>query len=193
MAKLKNQITMAVRVQVALIALVGACAAAFYLGWYRPTNQKLADLADQTTLARRNLDLALAQARKVPIVRYAVAELQNKLKYSKRLPAQPDLGEFINQITAISRQTKVRKLDYSFPGADLRNDNQDFNALPVELKIDGDFLSVFAFLKETENMPRLTRISSITIQGETPDPDNADSQTGDVQVDITMDLYFSEG
>jgi hypothetical protein len=72
---------------------------------------------------------------------------------------------------------------------DIKGDPQRFEQFTqqqVSLKFEGDFLNVFSFLRRAEDMQRLTRVSSIIIHG-------ADLKAGVVQVEMNMDLYYSEG
>ena len=61
----------------------------------------------------------------------------------------------------MSRRTNLQRLEYSLSGAPQQG--QHFMVQPVTLKFQGDFLSVFSFIKQAEDMQRLTRISSIAI------------------------------
>ncbi len=60
-----------------------------------------------------------------------------------------------------------------------------YSEIPITMNFEGDFSSVFGFLREMEAMPRLTRVKSLNIR--TKDP-----KLGIVDVNLAMNIYFSE-
>jgi len=58
---------------------------------------------------------------------------------------------------------------------------------PIAPKFEGDFASVFAFLRRAEAMQRLTHVKGLKVHS----TDNGKS--GQVQVELSMNIYFSEG
>jgi Tfp pilus assembly protein PilO len=163
-----------------LLALIGL----FFFGGYHPQISRMRELSFQIAGARRDLGMSSARAQGLPIVEADIAHLRSELAGFKRLPSSLDLGEFVTEITGLSRRANLQRLEYSLSGAPLPGDH--YTVQPVTLKFEGDFLSVFTFLKQAEDMERLTRISNIAIH-------DADLTSGTVQVDVSMDLYFSEG
>ena len=63
-----------------------------------------------------------------------------------------------------------------------------FAEQPVSLKFEGDFLSVFSFLRQTEEMQRLTRVRELRLRS-----DDRAARPGQVEVELSMNIYFSEG
>ena len=57
--------------------------------------------------------------------------------------------------------------------------------LPIKLQFEGDFTNVYAFLRNVEEMPRMTRVRGMQIKAR-------DRETsGHVQVQLAMNIYFA--
>ena len=69
----------------------------------------------------------------------------------------------------------------------MRNGEQ-FAEWPISLKFEGDFMNVFSFLRKTEEMQRLTRLRGLRLKGL-----DHGGKAGQVQVELSMNIYFSEG
>jgi Tfp pilus assembly protein PilO len=184
MSSLKSQIQLCRRTQVAILGAVLGLTGLFYFGGYHPQIAKMRELSFQIASARRDLGMSSARAQGLPIVVADIAHLRGQLADFKRLPTSLDLGEFVTEITELSRRANLQRLEYSLSGAP--QPGEHYTVQPVTLKFEGDFLSVFTFLKQAEDMQRLTRISGIAIH-------DSDLTSGNVQDDVSMNLYFSEG
>jgi Tfp pilus assembly protein PilO len=184
MPPLKSQIDWCNRMQLSLLGGVLVVAALFYVGGYRPQNALLARLQDEIAASRRDLCANTAQAQGLPAVAADIMRLRSQLADFKKLPANLELGEFVTEITQLSRRANLRKLEYSLSGAP--RPAKQYAEQTMTLKFDGDFRDVFTFLRQAEDMQRLTRVSSISIH-------DVDLLSGSVQVDLSMNLYFSQG
>jgi Tfp pilus assembly protein PilO len=152
---------------------------------YRPSSERLDGLRRQAEEQRHRLNDNLSQVRILPDVMLTVDRMQNRLeRFDKKLPRQPELGPFINDITEVSHQASLRKVTVE-PGVPARTDL--YTEWPISLKFEGDFVSVFAFLRRAEAMQRLTHVKGLKVRS----TDNGKS--GQVQVELSMNIYFSEG
>jgi type IV pilus assembly protein PilO len=152
---------------------------------YRPNNAKLTSMQQQIADKRRDLTSNRTRVQILPDVMLAVNEMRNRLeRFDKKLPKAPELGPFINDITEVSHETALRKWTVE-PGVPARTDA--YAEWPITLKFDGDFNGVFSFLRQAEQMQRLTRVKGLKLK-------SADSgKSGQVQVELSMNIYFSEG
>jgi Tfp pilus assembly protein PilO len=160
--------------------------ALFYALVYRPNSQRLASLDDQIAVKQRDLTSNKSRVQVLPEVMVAVSKMQDRLAdFDKKLPRQHDLGPFINDITELSDQSGVKHKWAVEPGMPARNDGYD--EWPIALKFEGDFLSACSFLRRSEAMQRLTRIKSLKMR-------SIDyGKSGRVQVELSMNIYFTEG
>jgi Tfp pilus assembly protein PilO len=176
--------------------LLGLClvllAAAFFVFGYRPCTVRQSELHQQLDSKRRDLLNNTARVRILPDVERAVTELEVRVdNYDKQLPRQQDLGQFIRDIHGVVRDADLRRVTVQ-PGVPHRSElagNTVVSELPIALRFEGDFLSVFNFLRKTEEMQRLTRVRDLKLKN----ADRQGSKPGQVEVELSMNIYFSEG
>ena len=181
---LEHQHGRCTQAQWVLGAVLALTVGAFFLFGYRPAEVQQRKLRDAIETQRRDLVSRQSRAANLPAVTLEVDKLRARLdRFDKKLPRQPDLGEFIKQITQVSQQAELRKLSVQ-PGMPKRT--ALYAEMPITLKFEGDFLSAESFIRQAEDMQRLTRVKNLTIR-------NRDSRTGQVDVSLTMSIYFLEG
>jgi type IV pilus assembly protein PilO len=173
------------RAQWGLGVTLAVLAMGFYTFVFRPNNQRLDDLRTQIQSKQRDLNSNKTRVQILPDVMRAVTDMTVRLEsFNKQMPKQPDLGPFINDITELSHQASLRKV-FVEPGMPQRSEL--YAEWPIALKFEGDFLSAFTFLRRAEEMQRLTRVRTLKVQS------TDGGKTGQVQVELSMNIYFSEG
>lgn len=162
-----------------LVALGG-----FYFLVYRPAQVRLLSLNREIQSKQQTLDANRNRASNLPVVQMEVSRLEAKLHhFDKQLPPRHQIDQFMRDITQVSQESSLRK--YSVvPLVPKRSEL--FNELPIKLNFEGDFLGVCRFLDKTEGMTRLTRVRSLNLKSK-------NSATGEVEVQLSMNIYFSEG
>jgi Tfp pilus assembly protein PilO len=166
----------------AVLLLLGS--GVFYGLVYRPIQYRLTQLQDERESQEAELLASEARARNLPAVMHEVKQLRMTLeRFNKQLPRQDDLAQFIDEITRISQQTALRDVQFKHGGS---RQSEFFRELPVTFGFSGEFSSVFSFLRQAEDMQRLTRVRNIKIE-------NRDARTGQVNVQLSMSIYFMEG
>jgi Tfp pilus assembly protein PilO len=159
---------------------------AFYVLAYRPSTHRLETLNLQVQTKRQNLSGNRSRVQVLPEVLLAVAGTQDRLaSFNKKVPRQPDIGPFITDITEIRHQAGLPNKWTIEPGVPIRGDL--YREWPIALKFEGNFQSVFSFLRQAEEMQRLTRIKTLKLHS------TDGGKTGQVQVELSMNIYFSEG
>jgi Tfp pilus assembly protein PilO len=86
-------------------------------------------------------------------------------------------------VTQISRRLDLREWKYQ-PSAPKAGDS--YYELPIQMHFEGDFVNSASFLRQVEELQRLTRVKKLTVKG-------TDRKRGTVEVDVAMNIYFSEG
>jgi Tfp pilus assembly protein PilO len=184
MPSLKTQIHWFTRIQQALVGAVLVTGIVFYSLVYRPETGRLQTLTSRISERESELSTAESQARVAEAVQADINRLQEKLADFKKLPANPgDLGQFQIDMAQLARRDNLNGWSVSWPGTPKRD--EQYYELPISLKFAGDFTDVFSFLRQMEDLSRLTRVKSLTIRG--------DDAAGQVQVELMMNLYYSEG
>jgi type IV pilus assembly protein PilO len=185
MRTLRTQAEWCARAQLILAVTLIVLLVSFIAFIYRPNSAKLSGMQEAIAEQRRDLASNRTKVQILPDVMLAVSETRNRLeRFDKKLPKAPELGPFINDITEVSHQTALRKWTVE-PGVPARTDL--YAEWPISLKFEGDFNGVFAFLRQAEQMQRLTRVKGLKLR-------SSDSgKSGQVQVELSMNIYFSEG
>jgi len=187
MKSLHNQLEWCNKVQWLLGLALTLLLAGFVLFGYRPTSRRLADLQMQIDNKRRDLTSNLARVKILPDVIATVTDLRTKLeKFDKQLPKQQEIPQFLKDIDAMVRNASLRGV--AVEPALLPLHSELYSEIPVSMKFKGDFLSVFSFLRQTEEMQRLTRVKDLKLKS-----DDRSSKPGQVEVELSMNIYFSEG
>jgi Tfp pilus assembly protein PilO len=155
----------------------------FVLFGYRPKTSRLVELDRQIDEKRRELRDNQTKTTIRPYVEQQVNEAKRRTAmFDKQLPRQDDWGQFLNDITLLRDQAGLRDC-YIVPTGAKPNDL--FVEFPIQVKFEGDFLSVFAFLRQMEQMQRLTRVRDLTIKSKQPG-------SGVVEVQLSMNIYYTE-
>ena len=183
MRTLQTQIGWYARAQWVLGVSMVALSAGFYLFGYHPSTQRLADARSQIAMKQRELMDNQTRTTIRPFVEQQVNESRRKLaRFDKQLPKQVEWGQFLNDITLLRDQAGLRDC-YIVPTGAKPNDL--FVEFPIQVKFQGDFLNVFSFLRQMEQMQRLTRVRDLTVRAKDP-------TTGLVDVSLSMNIYYTE-
>jgi len=183
MQTLQNQTGTYKTMQIGMAVLALLMAGVFYFGAIRPTEQQRGVVASMTSSLKSDLAIGQIRAQNLPAVKAEVDLLRSRLeRFDKKLPKKPDMDQFMREITRVSEEAALKKVTVQ-PGSPRRSEL--FSEMPIALNFTGDFNSVVSFLKQTEEMQRLTRVRSLAIK--TKDP-----QQGSVEVDVSMSIYFAD-
>jgi Tfp pilus assembly protein PilO len=157
---------------------------AFYLVEYRPVTSHLRDVRQEIAAGRRVLSANLSRTQTLPIIHAEVQSLRRRLEhFDRKLPRSQDLGPFLEDVARLRENNALRSFSL------VRSDPQRsdlFWQIPVKMEFEGDFMSAFSFLRQTEEMQRITRLRSMSIKAK-------DSTQGTVQVKVEKSIYYSEG
>jgi Tfp pilus assembly protein PilO len=183
MKSVQSQIAWCARAQWTMTVVMVTLIAAFFLFGFLPGNRRQRELRDLIADKARELDANQARANNLLTLAKEVERLQLRLeRQNKKLPKTAELGEFIGNLTPARQQFQIKKFVHQV-GAIRRTDL--FGEIPITMTFEGDFLNVFAFLRQLEEMQRLTRVKSLTVRCKDP-------RTGQVDVSMAMNIYFSE-
>lgn len=184
MGSLQSQIGWCTRLQWILGLGLVVAAGAFYLAGYRPMNNRLETLRLQMQSKQRELAANQNRARNLPILAAQVREMQGRVEmYDRQFPKNPQLGEFLRDLSQISQQLSLGEWKYQH-GMPKRNEG--YSEMPIGMNFQGDYLNVASFLRQVEDLQRKTRIKKLNIK-------SRNEKTGTVDVELTMNIYYSEG
>jgi len=181
---LKSQMRLYMRAQwwmaMGLLTLIGlVCLLAI-----RPATSRLETIGAHVARQQNELQSARAQLAALPTVEKETEELRLRVEsFDKKLPKHEDLPQLIGDVTQMSRAAELSKLAWR-PEATVRRSDQ-FTELPLDFTFQGDFLHVIGFLSDVQKIQRLTRLRKLDVQAK-------DGTDGQVDVQLTMNIYFSE-
>lgn len=183
MSKLRDRDMWYARVQWALAGGMALLMLGFYVLGYRPAVHRQDSLELQISQKQHELEVNQSEARDLPAVAREVELLRYRLeRFGRKLPKQQELGGFVSSIEQLGQQAQLRGLDI-FP--EMQRRNALYTELPIQLRFEGDFMSVCTFLRQAEEMQRLTRVQQLSMR-------TKDSSAGQVEVRLLLTIY-SEG
>jgi Tfp pilus assembly protein PilO len=183
MKTLRNQSGRYGTIQWAMGLLALVLLALFFFATILPANKRRAVAMEATRMQRAQLAANQKEATQLSTVKEEVKQLKGRLTgLDKKLPKRPDTDQFGREITQVSEACALKKVNMQV-GVPRRTEL--FSEMPIGLNFNGDFTSVMAFLRQTEELQRLTRVRSLNIK--TKDP-----AKGQVEVDVAMNIYFAD-
>ncbi|HUB24468.1 MAG TPA: type 4a pilus biogenesis protein PilO [Tepidisphaeraceae bacterium] len=180
--RLYHQMNQCAKAQLAMSGALVLGLAFFFFGVYRPQSQRLEDV--EREVAQRHLELAndRTKTNRLPKVANELAELKARLANFKQLPPEPELGQFIHNIDSLSRKAGLPEPTV-VPGETVTDEL--YSEQPIQLSFHGDFLSVFNFIHQVEDMERLTRVRDVTMH-------SIDGSPGVVDATVSVTIYYAE-
>jgi Tfp pilus assembly protein PilO len=184
MRTLKNQIMWSGRLQWGMSIGLAVAVTVFFFGGYGPAKKRLDSLRVQLESKQRDLEQNQNRARNLPLLQFEVGVLERQVRdYDRQFPRQADPGGFIREITLVVQQLTLKDWKYT-PQSPRKGDA--YFELPILMSFQGDFMNAAAFLREIEHLQRLTRVRRLAIKYK-------DAKSGLVEVEIGLNIYFSEG
>lgn len=108
-----------------------------------------------------------------------------------RLPRRQDVEGILEQIWQMARRQDltVRSVKTSTPGS-----SGVYMEQPLEVDMSGPFEGFYRFLLELERLPRITRVSDLTLQeaGRSLTASSEDAPSGSVSARFVLRIYFAD-
>lgn len=182
MRSLRSSLESSRRLSAAVLTLSLAGVLCFYLFGFRPTQATQARLKVETEQRQRDLQAARAKAGDLPRIAAEVARLRARLARSKRLLDPTDLPLAHREIMQTGQRSGLEKFRYE---PDQEKPGELYRELPIQISFVGDFAGAFAFLRECESMPRLSRVRRLVLKSN-------DWSGGRVEAELALMVYLSE-
>ncbi len=167
--------------QIVIILTAVLVAGGFVLFSYMPLqkkNQSVKQLKNEQMLA---IARGRADGSQMSIVQEQLLSLQTELEnYQTSIPAQRELGPFVQQIAELMNQTNLKEQQIT-PGQEIQKD--ELSCIPVRIQCKGRLSEVFNFSRQLQNLGRHIRI-------ETAKFENDDRYSGIVNMDTEIVIYY---
>ena len=110
-----------------------------------------------------------------------IAELKEAIKYLEgKLPAEKEMDVILTQV---ENMVKANALEKKMVKPLKIDRSANYNELPIEMTLSGDFNGFYAFLQQLEKMPRITRLTNMALTKIT-------DREGAMQAKITLSIFF---
>jgi Tfp pilus assembly protein PilO len=148
---------------------------------FSKANQKKTALLDEIhakQLALGNLQQATAG---IDDLNHKVDELQKAITFfESKLPQEKEVDKILKEVwqmaEANSLQTKTIKTLRSERGP-------NYSEQPIQMSLAGDFNGFYSFLLQLEKLPRITRVTQMTLQ-------KINDRDGEMQAQVTLSIFF---
>jgi Tfp pilus assembly protein PilO len=140
--------------------------------------------AELVTAQQQESELTLHLAQLKAAAADAPKDRRRMAKLQAQVPPTADLSSLIRLINSSANQANVDFIALA-PGTPTVNPNGLVSTIPIQMTVDGRFFAVDQFLFRLENLPRASRIVSITM---VPGPDGAPQ----VSVGVTVEFYTTD-
>lgn len=151
---------------------------------YVPQGRKIDKLRTQITTQSRHLAEESKKVAIVPDLQRQVNTMKSRYRnFDSRLPRRQELGGFLREISGHLANEKLSN-QLIEPGKPCREEL--FHTLPIIMKFKGSYLALGAFLKQINQMERLTRVQKLSIrQGQ-------DKKDELLEIELQLNIYFTE-
>lgn len=175
------------------IVLIGALALVvvlivWLLAFFEPESHKLSSLDSQKASLQQDVLLDNAHLQRVRAESHHVGQIQaidSKLK--GYVPANEDLYTYIQTLSKAGNQTGVTITSLQ-PSALQAASGTSYMAIPITADIRGTYDHLVAFLKAIYDLPRLTDVNSVTIDGGGPGTNRAT----DLSATLNLAIFTSQ-
>lgn len=189
-AKLRNQAARDATRQKQLGGVALVAAVAFLVLIYIPSASALSALRQRIGSDARQLQVDQERSSLLPQLRATADLLEGQLSQIKPIAESSMLHDFSRRASDMSLQMQLRDLDYSPYEASLQG---SVATLPVRLTLSGNFIDVYEFVRQCEQMPHLVRVQDLAIR-QRPGEGGAEFLVpGDVDLEMTLVLYQQTG
>ena len=182
MIPLNTQMSWITTLQKSLAATVCVGVALFFVWPYRMSRAEMARIERHITDVDAELVRNEEAARDLPAIEREVQRLREQISRGRRLPDHQELPQFIRDITKLSQADRLDQFRYQ---PDVQRKQLLCAELPVTLTFEGKFADVATFLREAEQMSRLTRTRKLQLKAK-------DGKDGGVTAQLSMNIYFMD-
>ncbi|MCH2136030.1 MAG: type 4a pilus biogenesis protein PilO [Phycisphaerales bacterium] len=178
--------------QITFFCVLGAIPLAAWFFIFSPRGEDIESAMADIASRQARLDTLAEVMAKVPHLEAALEEGERLVNsVEARLPKRQDVEGILERIwqTAASHDLNVRSVKTTSPeSAGL------YMEQPLDVEMSGSFEGFYRFLLELERMPRLTRVSDLTLKEATRSvsASSSDAPAGSVSARFTLRICFAD-
>jgi Tfp pilus assembly protein PilO len=169
------------RQQIAICAAAAAIICGFVLLRYMPLRKGMNSLRQARAAEMLAISKASAESQQMPAIREQLQQLRAEMKnYERQVPAQRELGEFLQKITNLMNEHNLRgqviQIDEEIKAGEL-------SCIPVSMQCKGRLSQIFEFYRCVQGLDRLVRIERVKLV-------NDDDFSGEVIMQTNAVIYY---
>ncbi len=169
------------RKQMVIFVAAGAAAVAFMLFRYLPLRQRLKVVEQAKAAQALVISRASMEKEQMPVLIERLLTLQQVVgNYQARIPAETDLGVFLQQIADLMSRHNLRE-QVIVPHKEIAV--KELKCIPVDMQCKGKLAQVFEFYKRMQKLDRLVRIESVKLL-------NDKDFSGEVSMQSKVVIYY---
>ncbi len=143
------------------VALVGLIVAGFYLGSYKPRQERMARLKTDLVRLESRMRTLRSKAAQLDKFKEELAESERSLKLAMQaLPDKKEIPSLLSNISQSGHDAGLEFLLFEPKPEQLKN---FYAEIPVQMKIKGGYHDVAHFFETVAGLPRIVNIRDITI------------------------------
>jgi len=164
-------------------------AAGFYFLLFAPQQRKLSALRASIRTIEGQLVRQGVEVAGLPEIETNLKQANELLAdYRTRIPAAADVGNIVEQVSAIAERLVLRNRNIEPMEPQKRG---PVTALPIRISFEGAFSAAFNFLREVERLPRVARVTELIVEFNEPDDERPVGDLADgLRTELTLEVFY---
>ena len=163
------------------VVLLGASVAGFYFLYLGPTLKHDEELTLEMEKRQRALSDLERSTAGIDDINRKIKDLQDAITFfESKLPAKKDVEGIVDQVWKLANANSLTAKTIR----SLKEEKQaSFSEQQIEMSLSGDFNGFYLFMQQLERLPRLTRVTDMTL-------DKINEHDGEMQARLVLSIYF---
>lgn len=162
--------------------------ALFYV--IRPTNAEIQQALAEIDVKQTRLDDLEEMTSKLDDLSLAIEKGRESIRQiEQKLPSEEGVDDILEQVWLIA---KSNRLTVKGIESDKAEPTATYFELPLNMVVEGEFNGFYQFMLEMENLPRITRVKSMSLKRATGymGPNREDVPPGWMTAEFALSIYF---
>jgi type IV pilus assembly protein PilO len=110
-----------------------------------------------------------------------VTDLEQAITFfDSKLPQEKEIDSILKEVWQLAGSNNLTTKQIKT----MRNEqNANYNELPIQLQLSGNFYGYYSFLQQLEKLPRITRVTGMNLT-------KINDRDGDMQAQMTLSIFF---
>lgn len=149
------------RLYVVALVLLGVLLAGYFL-FVQPKNKAMAEMRQSINDRKASLQVLEVEMAKLAGSRQRVTQLQKAITgFEERLPRQGEIDVILREVWVIADAAGLKTQSIKTQ----KGRQQDtYKVLPIEVRLQGDFIGLYKFLLSLEKLPGVMNVESLKLQ-----------------------------